>query len=152
MTLRIWIITFVLCALLLVVVQVSNVPSSQHPIVSFLPMLVYMTVYIANIITFHQPLIKILVIIVHNLQAYHYLIKMNYFFIFILSVKGTLLFALFTSDWWPITFFRICTSLTFTTNKCSYGIAIFTGRWLTIRFHILLTFLTNSACITLSAN
>lgn len=76
---------------------------------------------------------------------------MHYLLIFILSVKGTLLFALFASNRWPVTFFRICTSLTFTTDKCSYGIAIFTGRWFTIRFYILLAFLTYSACITLSA-
>ena len=96
--------------------------------------------------TFNQ----ILIITTCNPRTYPFCIKMNYFLIFVLSVKGTLLFALLTSDWWPITFFRICTSLTFTTNKCSYGIAIFTGRWLTIGFHILLAFLTNSACITLS--
>ena len=148
---------------------ISNVPSFQHRIVLFLPMLVCMTMCTANIIIFHQPFnqhinnycscitrvcfqFKILIIIIFKIKkksCYNYT-KINYLLIFILSVKGTLLFALLASNWWPITLLRICTSLTFTTNKCSYGIAIFTGRWFTIRFHILFTFLTNSACISLS--
>lgn len=70
--------------------------------------------------------------------------------IFVLSVKGTLLFALLACNRWSITFFGIGTPLTFATDKCSYRIAIFTGRRLTVRFHILLTFFTYSACITLS--
>jgi len=48
-------VTFALCVLQPVVVPVSYVPFSRHLTVSSLPMLVYMTMYIASIIIYHLP-------------------------------------------------------------------------------------------------
>lgn len=80
------------------------------------------------------------------------ILPLHYLLIFILSIKGTLLFTLLARDRRSIAFFGICTPLAFATDKCSNGITVLASRWLSIGLYILLTLFTYSACVTLSGN
>lgn len=69
----------------------------------------------------------------------------QHLFIFIFTVKCTLLFALFTSHGRAISLFWISAPLALVSNKSSYDVAIFTGCRLAIQLYILLTFFANCA-------
>lgn len=74
----------------------------------------------------------------------------SYLFVFVLSVKGTLLLALLAGDWRSVAFLRVCTPLALAADERSDGVAVLAGRRLAVGLDVLLAFFTYGARVALS--
>lgn len=72
----------------------------------------------------------------------------HYLFIIVLSIKRTLLFALFAIHGWSILDFRVGASLAFVADKCGDNVTVLAGRWFSIRLHVLFALFANRARVT----